>query len=134
MPNYDVIVLGLGGMGSAALYHLAKRGVRVCGVEQFGIARDLGSSHGSTRIIRKAYFEHPDYIPVVERAYTLWRELEAESGAEVVQTSIGFGDEVAKTLLDWIAEDGVANATHRVTELLLRFLPLCCKAGMINVF
>ena len=87
MPNYDVIVLGLGGMGSAALYHLAKRGVRVCGVEQFGIAHDMGSSHGSTRMIRKAYFEHPDYIPLVERAYTLWRELEAESGAELLVES-----------------------------------------------
>ena len=87
MPNYDVIVLGLGGMGSAALYHLAKRGVRVCGVEQFGIAHDMGSSHGQTRMIRKAYFEHPDYIPLVERAYTLWRELEAESGAELLVES-----------------------------------------------
>lgn len=87
MPNYDVIVLGLGGMGSAALYHLAKRGVRVCGVEQFGIAHDMGSSHGSTRMIRKAYFEHPDYIPLIERAYELWRELESESGAELLVES-----------------------------------------------
>lgn len=74
-------------MGSAALYHLAKRGVRVCGVEQFGIAHDMGSSHGSTRMIRKAYFEHPDYIPLIERAYELWRELESESGAELLVES-----------------------------------------------
>lgn len=85
--SYDVIVLGLGGMGSAALYHLAKRGVRVCGVEQFGIAHDMGSSHGSLRMIRKAYFEHPGYIPLVERAYTLWRELESESGAQLLTES-----------------------------------------------
>ncbi len=87
VTNYDVIVLGLGGMGSATLYHLAKRGIRVCGVEQFGIAHDKGSSHGVTRMIRKAYFEHPDYIPLVNRAYELWRELEAESGAKLLVQS-----------------------------------------------
>ncbi|GMU94357.1 MAG: oxidoreductase [Candidatus Hydrogenedentota bacterium] len=85
--SYDVIVLGLGGMGSATLYHLAKRGARVCGVEQFGIAHDMGSSHGSLRMIRKAYFEHPSYIPLVERAYTLWRELESESGTQLLTQS-----------------------------------------------
>ena len=59
--NFDVIVWGAGGMGSATLRSLALRGANVCGVEQFGAAHDQGSSHGETRIIRKAYFEHPDY-------------------------------------------------------------------------
>lgn len=77
--NYDCIVLGVGGFGSGVLYHLAKRGVRALGIEQFGIAHDRGSSHGETRIIRKAYFEHPDYVPLLHRAYDLWRELETES-------------------------------------------------------
>lgn len=86
-PTYDVIVLGLGGMGSAALFHLARRGVRVCGVEQFGVAHDMGSSHGSTRIIRKSYFEHPDYVPLLERAYSLWQDLEQESGRELLVES-----------------------------------------------
>ncbi len=76
---YDFIVLGLGGMGSAACYHLAQRGHQVAGVEQFDLVHERGSSHGQSRIIRKAYFEHPDYVPLLERAYTLWRELEAES-------------------------------------------------------
>lgn len=76
---YDVIVLGVGGFGSAALYHLARRGARVLGLERFGVAHDRGSSHGETRIIRKAYFEHPDYVPLLRRAYDLWRELEAET-------------------------------------------------------
>jgi len=80
VERYDVAVLGLGGMGSAALYHLAKSGVPVCGIERHGVAHDLGSSHGATRIIRKAYFEHPDYIPLLDRAYDLWRELEHASG------------------------------------------------------
>ncbi len=80
---YDVIVLGVGGMGSAALYHLAQRGVRACGIERFGIAHDRGSSHGDTRIIRKAYMEHPDYVPLLHRAYDLWEELEEETGREL---------------------------------------------------
>lgn len=78
--HVDYLVLGLGGMGSSALYHLARRGLNVLGVEQFGVAHDCGSSHGETRIIRKAYFEHPNYIPLLERAYELWRELEQASG------------------------------------------------------
>lgn len=78
--TYDAIVLGAGGFGSAAMYHLARRGVRVLGIERFGVAHDRGSSHGQSRIIRKAYFEHPDYVPLLERAYALWRELERETG------------------------------------------------------
>jgi len=77
MPTYDTVVIGLGGMGSAALYHLARRGQRVLGIEQFGIAHDQGSSHGATRLIRRAYFEHPDYVPLVDRAYQLWAALES---------------------------------------------------------
>jgi len=79
--TYDTIVLGLGGFGSSALYHLARRGQRVLGLEQYGVAHDRGSSHGETRIIRMAYFEHPDYVPLLARAFELWRELESESGA-----------------------------------------------------
>ena len=82
--RYDVVVAGAGGMGSAALYHLARRGGRVCAVERFGIAHDRGSSHGDTRIIRKAYMEHPDYVPLLHRAYALWEELEAEEAGELL--------------------------------------------------
>lgn len=81
---FDTIVLGLGGMGSAALWHLARRGHRVLGIEQFGIGHDRGSSHGATRIIRKAYFEHADYVPLLHRTYDLWSELEAASGKHLV--------------------------------------------------
>lgn len=76
---YDVVVVGLGGMGSAAAAHLAKRGKRVLGLEQFVLGHELGSSAGRTRIIRKAYFEDVAYIPLLERAYELWRELERET-------------------------------------------------------
>lgn len=81
--HYDVAVVGIGGMGSAALYHLAKRGVAVCGIEQFDTGHSHGSSHGETRIIRKAYPEEPKYIPLLNRSYELWSELEAASGAEL---------------------------------------------------
>lgn len=80
MADYDVIVLGTGGIGSAALYHLASRGARVLGLDRFPAGHDRGSSHGQTRIIRQAYFEHPDYVPLLLEAYRLWRDLEAQSG------------------------------------------------------
>ncbi len=74
--HYDVIVVGVGAMGSAACYQLAKRGKRVLGIEQFSIPHDQGSSHGMTRIIRLAYYEHPSYVNLLRRAYELWNELE----------------------------------------------------------
>ena len=102
--NYDCLVIGLGGMGSSALYHLAKRGFRVCGLEQFGPVHDRGSSHGKFRVFRKAYFEHPDYVPLLQTAEQLWQQLEAECGASLYQR-IGTvlsgpvnGDAIAGTL------------------------------------
>jgi sarcosine oxidase len=83
VSEYDVIVVGLGGMGSAAAYQLARRGQRVLGLEQFTPAHTLGSSHGGSRIVRKAYFERPDYVPMLVRAYTLWDELSADFGEQL---------------------------------------------------
>ncbi|MDQ6823839.1 MAG: N-methyl-L-tryptophan oxidase [Candidatus Eremiobacteraeota bacterium] len=77
---YDSIVVGLGGMGSAAAAHLAQRGRRVVGFEQFAAVHDRGSSHGKTRIIRQAYYEDPAYVPLLLRAYELWHELEQRVG------------------------------------------------------
>ncbi|WP_338676711.1 N-methyl-L-tryptophan oxidase [Streptomyces sp. SCSIO 30461] len=79
-PATDVIVLGLGGMGSAAAHHLAVRGARVIGLEKFGPAHDKGSSHGGSRITRQAYFEGADYVPLLLRAYELYARLERDSG------------------------------------------------------
>lgn len=73
---YDAIVIGLGGMGAAALASLARRGRHVLGIEQFTLGHDRGSSHGHTRVIRTAYFEHPAYVPLCRQAFTAWRELE----------------------------------------------------------
>lgn len=79
MTRYDAIVIGLGAMGAAACDQLAARGCRVLGIEQFLPAHDRGSSHGETRIIRKAYFEHADYVPLLHRAYAMWDELSADA-------------------------------------------------------
>jgi sarcosine oxidase len=73
-----VAVLGLGGMGTAAAAHLARRGADVVGVEQFTLAHDRGSSHGDSRVIRQAYFEHPSYVPLLRSAYELWSDLERD--------------------------------------------------------
>ena len=82
--RYDAVVLGLGAMGSATLCHLALRGWRVLGLEQFLPGHSLGSSHGDSRIIRATYFEHPLYVPLVRRAHNLWRELEERAGASLM--------------------------------------------------
>jgi sarcosine oxidase len=85
--RYDAIVIGLGGMGSATAFHLARRGRRVLGLEQYGLLHDRGSSHGLTRIIRLAYHEHPSYVPLLRRAYELWHELEQLSGERLLITT-----------------------------------------------
>jgi sarcosine oxidase len=87
--GYDVIVVGLGGMGSAAAYHLAARGRRVLGLEQHEPAHDKGSSHGGSRIIRQTYFEGPDYVPLLLRAYELWEKLAADSQRGVYRITGG---------------------------------------------
>ncbi|HEX8026876.1 MAG TPA: N-methyl-L-tryptophan oxidase [Vicinamibacterales bacterium] len=89
VPTFDVIVVGLGGMGSAAAAHASARGSRVLGLEQFQPAHDHGSSHGRSRVIRLAYFEHPAYVPLLRRSYELWRRLEAETGRDLLQITGG---------------------------------------------
>ena len=85
--RYDVAVIGLGGMGSAILAQCAARGASVIGVEQYRAAHDLGSSHGKMRMIRKAYFEDAAYVPLVCRAFELWRELERAAGTQILQVT-----------------------------------------------
>ncbi len=76
MAHYDLIVLGTGGIGSAALFHAASRGLKCLGLDRFPPAHDRGSSHGESRLIRLSYFEHPDYVPLLRRSYQLWDELD----------------------------------------------------------
>ena len=98
--QYDAIVIGVGGMGSAAVYELARRGLRVLGLERYDIPHDLGSSHGVNRIIRLAYFEHPSYVPLLRRAYELWRELENRRGERLlfITGSIDAGGSDSRTI------------------------------------
>lgn len=81
--HFDVIVIGVGSMGSAACAFLAQRGHKVLGLEQFTIPHDQGSHAGQSRIIRKAYFEHPDYVPLLRRAYDSWAQLLQQTGADI---------------------------------------------------
>ena len=81
--NYDVIVIGVGSMGSSACYQIAKQGHSVLGLEQFDIPHEMGSHTGQSRIIRKAYFEHPNYVPLLERAYENWQSLEQEISNQI---------------------------------------------------
>ena len=104
--KYDVIVVGAGAMGSAAAWRLAKRGVRVLAIDRFSPPHAHGSSHGSTRLIRQAYFEHPDYVPLLRRAYDLWAELEHESNDHPIFERCGL-------VLCSAVDDPVAIGTRR---------------------
>src|SRR3954454_15772326 len=82
--HYDVIVAGVGAMGSATCWQLAKRGKKVLGLERFDVPHQMGSSHGVNRIIRLAYYEDPSYVPLLRRAYQNWRTLETEFGEQLL--------------------------------------------------
>lgn len=120
MPQdrYDVIVAGLGAMGSATAAHLSLRGCRVLGLDRWSPGHPFGSSHGDSRIIREIYFEHPMYVPIVRRAYELWRELEARTGRSLLVETGGLmigpsdGEIIRGTLR--------AAATWRMDHELLR--------------
>ena len=86
MKNYESIVVGLGAMGSAAVYHLARRGSRVLGIDRYSPPHAQGSSHGDTRITRLAIGEGAQYTPLAMRSHVLWRDLERESGSSLLTT------------------------------------------------
>lgn len=88
-PTYDIIIIGLGGMGSAAAYHAARRGQCVLGIERHTLAHTLGSSHGRSCIIRQAYFEDQAYVPLLLCAYELWRQIEHDSGTHLLTITGG---------------------------------------------
>jgi sarcosine oxidase len=113
---YDVIVIGLGGMGSATAYQLARRGKRVLGLERFTPAHDRGSSHGRSRVIRQAYFEDPAYVPLLLRAYELWEQLEQESGRKVLTITGGLmvGREESQTFAGTLRSARQWGLAHEV--------------------
>ena len=85
MVTFDAIVLGAGGVGSSAAFHLARRGLRTLALDRFPGGHDRGSSHGETRVIRQAYFEHADYVPLLLKAYERWAELETLVGRRLFE-------------------------------------------------
>jgi sarcosine oxidase len=137
--RYDAIVLGLGGMGSAVAAHAAARGLRVLGVERFGPAHARGSSHGDTRIIRQAYFESPDYVPLLRRAYELWDALAART-ATVLRAQTGglfVGRPEAPVVAGTLASARRWQLAHQVydaTELRRHYPMLTPRDDEVGVF
>jgi sarcosine oxidase len=126
MATFDVAVIGLGAMGSAALFNLARLGQRVIGIEQFEPGHDRGSSHGESRIIRLSYFEHPSYVPLVRRALEKWRELENLTG-ETILTVTGVleagypGSPIVRGSLDASRQHGLTHDVLSAADITRRF-------------
>jgi sarcosine oxidase len=137
--QYDVAVLGLGGIGSAIAAHCAARGASVIGLEQFGPAHNLGSSHGKSRMIRQAYFEDPSYVPLVLRSYELWRTLEKQTGENLLQITgvLSIGDEKSAIISGTqraAAQHGLALEKWSRKELQARYRGLRTLPDEIALF
>ncbi|MBS1693560.1 MAG: N-methyl-L-tryptophan oxidase [Actinobacteria bacterium] len=137
--NYDVIVVGLGGMGSAAAYHLAARGQRVLGLEKFTPAHDKGSSHGGSRIIRQSYFEDPAYVPLLLHAYELWEQLARDAGRELYRLTGGLFMGAPESLtvagsLRASREWGLPHEELDATQIAARFPTLSPRAGDVALY
>lgn len=136
---YDVIVVGVGGMGSAACLQLARRGLRVLGLERFEIGNARGSSCGETRIIRRAYFERPDYVPLLERVYPQWAEIEEESGEKLYErTGLLLVGPDTGVVIRGVEQSSSANniAITRLTaaDVRSRFPALHCDDGLVGLY
>lgn len=137
--SYDVIILGTGGVGSAAALHAARSGARVLGLDRFPPGHDRGSSHGDTRIIRLAYFEHPDYVPLLRRAYELWEELEEATGEDLYR-EVGLlqvgppAGEVVPGVLQAAKLHGLEVETLTADDVARRMPGYAVPEGMVGVF
>ena len=137
--NFEVIVVGAGAMGSSACYRLARRGVRVLGLEQFSIPNSLGSSHGESRMIRKCYYEHPDYVPLLERAYQLWNELQIACGQQLLFEvgGIFMGPPTSEFIAGTIGAANEHRLPHKTLDhkqLAMRYPQFRLPADHIGVF
>lgn len=137
--RFDVIVVGVGAMGSAALHHLAARGKKVLGLERYDIPNTMGSSHGVNRIIRMAYFEDPSYVPLLRRSYELWRELEQKAGERLLVTTGGIDaapadDRVFTGSLQSCLAHGLDHEVLDSTEVNRRFPGYRLPEGHMAVY
>jgi sarcosine oxidase len=135
---HDVAVLGLGAMGSATVSHLAHRGARVIGVDAFSPPHELGSTHGASRIIREAYYEHPSYVPLVRRAYENWASLERETGARLFTRTGGLmigtpGSGLVRGTLESAAQHDIPVEQLDISALRNRFPALNPADRMVGV-
>ena len=138
MPHFDVVICGLGAMGSAALEQLARRGARVLGIERFVPGHDRGSSHGASRIIRLGYFEHPSYVPLLRRAYAAWRELEQRSGSELLHVTgiLEMGSPNSTLVRGTLASAQAHSLPHELlaaSDLMRRFPQFQLPADYVGV-
>jgi sarcosine oxidase len=136
--TFDVIVVGAGGMGSAAAFELARRGRSVLALEQFPLVHDRGSSHGHTRIIRRAYYEHPNYVPLVRRAFERWYDLEQRTGRHLLTecACLGIGPpdgEVVTGVLAAAREHHLAVDRIQAADLRTRFPQFRFDDGYVGV-
>jgi sarcosine oxidase len=137
--GYDAIVVGLGGMGSAAAYQLAARGCRVLGLEQHEPAHDKGSSHGGSRIIRQAYFEDPGYVPLLLRSYELWEKLAADAQREVYRITGGLfmgppDSKVVSGSLRASRQWGLPHEMLDTAEIIARFPNFTPRRGDVALY
>ena len=138
MDRYDVIVAGLGAMGSASACHLAARGRRVLGLDRHVPPHPLGSTHGDSRIIREMYFEHPLYVPLVQRAYELWRALERDTGTPLMTLNGGLmigppGGMLVEGTLRSATEHGLPYELLQPREVAARFPAYDLEDGLVAV-
>ena len=129
--GFDVIVVGVGAMGSAACYQLAARGASVLGLEQFGIPNTLGSSHGESRMLRLCYFEHPDYVPLLQRACELWVRLEHDSARKLLHTTGGIY--MGRPDSEFISGTLRSAVQHRLAHESLDHAQLAHRFGQFNL-
>ncbi len=137
--SWDTIVLGLGGMGSAALAHVASRGRRVIGLERFQPIHGFGSSHGNSRIIRQTYFLDARYVTLAKRAYELWRELEAQTGEPLMNITGGLmlstrDNNIVDGALESAREHGLAHELLEHDELTRRYPSMHFRDGEVGLF
>ena len=136
---FDVIVIGLGGMGSAAAYQLALRGNRVLGLERHTAAHSQGSSHGKSRVVRQAYFEDPAYVPLLLRAYELWSQLERETNQKLLTITGGLmiGRENSGTVQGSLRSARAHGLFHELLdhkEIKRRYPPFNPQPGIVALY